>query len=90
MFGDNEKKSPQLRLLKVVVQPVMVVDDGETLQEVSVDPIQVPASEWPTYPTGRFQDQVKTLQQQLVTGQQAQVPAAQPDAQSDTAPSATE
>jgi hypothetical protein len=60
-----DTKKPELRLLKVVVQPVMVVDDGTTLQEVPVDPIVVPANEWPTYPTNRFQEQLKALQQQL-------------------------
>ncbi len=76
MFGDNDKKTPKLRLLKVVVQPVMVVDDGESLQEVAVDPITVTPTEWPTYAEGRFQEQVKALQEQLDSNQQGQQAAA--------------
>ncbi len=60
-----EKNVPHLRLLKVVVQPVVVVDDGTNLQEVAVDPITVPATEWPTYATNRFKKQLKELQDQL-------------------------
>lgn len=60
-----DKKAPQLRLLKVIVQPVIVVDDGVNLMEITVDPITVPANEWQNYPTTRWQEQLKTLQSQL-------------------------
>lgn len=40
------KPQPTLRLVKAVVQPVFVLDDGESLHEVTVDPIQVTAANW--------------------------------------------
>lgn len=66
------KQSMELRLLKVVVQPIMVLDDGNSLREVPVDPITVPANEWPNYPTGRFVQQMKELQGQLAQTIEAQ------------------
>lgn len=36
----------KLRVLKVLVQPVCLADDGETLSEVRVDPIEVPYPAW--------------------------------------------
>lgn len=36
----------RLRLLKVVVQPVFVLDDGDTLTEQVADPFTVPAAAW--------------------------------------------
>lgn len=38
-----------VRLLKVVVQPVFVVDDGENLHEVEVQPIKLTAQQWPSF-----------------------------------------
>jgi hypothetical protein len=40
---------PRLRLLKVVVQPVLVLDDGETLTEQVAEPIEVSVNDWPTF-----------------------------------------
>lgn len=34
------------RLLKVIVQPVFVADDGDDLAEVSVQPVTFTAAEW--------------------------------------------
>lgn len=39
-----------LRLLKVMVQPVLVDDDGEHLSEVVAEPIAVSAADWPDFP----------------------------------------
>lgn len=36
----------RLRLLKVIVQPVFVLDDGETLTEQVADPFTVTAAGW--------------------------------------------
>lgn len=36
----------RLRLLKVLVQPVFVLDDGDTLTEQPADPFTVPAAGW--------------------------------------------
>jgi hypothetical protein len=57
--------APKLRLLKVIVQPVFAVDDGESLSEQAAQPIVVPAAEWPTYATTNFVQAMEDLQAQL-------------------------
>lgn len=47
MSANSHKK---LRLVKVIVQPILVLDDGKTLTEQTVQPITVPAAEWGAYP----------------------------------------
>jgi hypothetical protein len=42
------------RLLKVIVQAVLVKDDGESLTEVVTDPVMVSARDWPTYAENQF------------------------------------
>jgi hypothetical protein len=46
--------SAKLRLIKVVVQPIVVLDDGENIVEVEHPATVIPASEWPTYSSERF------------------------------------
>jgi hypothetical protein len=55
----------KLRLVKVICQPVFVLDDGETLTEHAAEPMVVPASEWPSYATGTFLLQVAALQAEI-------------------------
>jgi hypothetical protein len=57
--------APKLRLLKVLVQPVFVIDDGEHLIEQTLDAIAVPAAAWPTYPVKEFAEAVAGLEAQL-------------------------
>lgn len=40
----------RLRLVKVVVQPFYVVDDGDTLTEANAQPLSVAAADWPGLP----------------------------------------
>lgn len=54
-----------LRLVKVIVQPVFVVDDGETLEEMTTQPLTVTAKDWPSFATEGFQDAVKELEATL-------------------------
>jgi hypothetical protein len=42
--------APKLRLVKVIVHPIFVVDDGETLREFPNGPTEIPASEWDRFP----------------------------------------
>ncbi len=37
----------RLRVLQFVVQPVFVVDDGDNLTPIQVQPVTIPASDWP-------------------------------------------
>lgn len=55
----------KLRLLKVIVQPVFVVDDGQQLVEQAADPVVVSPAEWPTFATTAFVDGMEELQAQL-------------------------
>lgn len=56
---------PKLRLVKVIVQPVFVLDDGEQITEVEHGPVIIPASEWPAYSGERFPAELEAWQQQL-------------------------
>jgi hypothetical protein len=51
----------RLRLVKVVVQPHFVIDDGEELEERVGEAVQVPAADWPDYPR-RLEEQVASLE----------------------------
>jgi hypothetical protein len=55
----------RLRLLKVVVQPVFVVDDGESLREQTAQPVTVSPEAWPTFATTTFVEGMEQLQAQL-------------------------
>lgn len=56
---------PKLRLIKVLVQPVFVLVDDETVTEVEHAVIAVPALEWPTYSSERFPTEVEAWQAQI-------------------------
>lgn len=61
---------PKLRLVKVHVQPVFVLDDGENITEVEHPAVTIPAAEWPTYSSERFPAEVKVWQKQIDDEQQ--------------------
>lgn len=51
----------RLRLLKVVVQPVFVVDDGESLSEMPAAAVMVPAADWSEFTAEGFMVQCEAL-----------------------------
>lgn len=56
----------KLHLLKVIVQPVFVVEDEEgNLTELPADPVIVNAREWPRYPTTGFVQSFDALRDQI-------------------------
>lgn len=55
----------RLRLVKVVVQPILVCDDGEYLQEIAVDPATISAAEWDDFARAGFTEHIASLQKQL-------------------------
>jgi hypothetical protein len=57
--------TPKLRLVKVLVQPVFVLDDGETITEVEQPTVTIPACEWPTYSGERFPREVEAWQARI-------------------------
>lgn len=58
----------QLRLVKVIVQPVFLVDDGENLTEMEHPPVAIPAADWPAYSGERFPAEVAAWQERLNAG----------------------
>ena len=56
---------PELRLVKVVVQPVFILDHGTHVSEVDHPPVVIPADEWSTYSSERFPREVKAWQERI-------------------------
>jgi len=54
-----------VRLVKVLVQPVFVIDNGDTLEEVEHPMVAIPATEWPEYSNKRFPREVAEWEHQL-------------------------
>lgn len=78
---------PTVRLLKVIVQPVFIVDDGELI-EVPADPVSVPAKAWPDYPTTGFATAFEALKDQIVNAAESRDAAS--DDTGPTGPSPTD
>lgn len=55
----------RLRLVGVTVSPSFVLDDGEHLMPVQVQPVQVSAADWPAYSTDGFTRDLALLQEQV-------------------------
>lgn len=56
---------PRLRLVKVIVQPVFVLDDGENVTELEHGPVAIPAAEWASYSGERFPAEVAEWQARI-------------------------
>jgi hypothetical protein len=56
---------PKLRLVKVVVQPVVMLEEDGELVEVDHPPVVIPAAEWPTYSSERFPREIQEWQARL-------------------------
>jgi hypothetical protein len=63
------RNTPKLRLVKVLVQPVLVLDDGQTIEEVDHPAVVIPADEWPTYSSERFPREIEEWQARLDRGE---------------------
>lgn len=64
-FQRGSKTMPKLRLVKVIVQPVFVLDDGEHVTEIEHPQMAVPAAEWPSYSAERFSREVAEWQARI-------------------------
>lgn len=60
-----------LRLVKVILQPVFVIDDGETLEEVTGQAATIPAKDLDGF-VGKFRDDMVLAERQL--NEQAEEP----------------
>lgn len=57
--------SKRIRVVQYVVQPVVVVDDGENLTPLEVQPIPVPAARWAEFVQGGLDQALTALQAQI-------------------------
>lgn len=61
----NEPSRPRLRLVKVIVQPVFVLDYGTHLQDVGESPKEITAEAWPRYSGEQFPRELAEAQAAL-------------------------
>jgi hypothetical protein len=47
---------PRLRLVKVLVQPVLILDEGDNVREVTAGVVEVMAADWPTWSAETFSE----------------------------------
>jgi hypothetical protein len=59
------KAKPKLRLIKVLVQPIVILDHGSHVDEIDHPAIAIPASDWPTYSSERFPSEMRKWQAEL-------------------------
>jgi len=57
----------KIRLVKVIVQPVFMLDDGTNLTEIEHAATAIPAEEWPTYSSERFPQELAAWQARIDT-----------------------
>jgi hypothetical protein len=55
----------RLRLVKVDLQATFVVDDGDTLEERTANPVTLTAAEWPVYAKTGFAKAIKQAEEEL-------------------------
>jgi len=63
------RKGPKIKLVKVLVQPVFVLDHGDHLSEIDHPTTAIPADEWPSYSSERFPREVAEWQKRLDQGE---------------------
>ncbi|MDB5165318.1 MAG: hypothetical protein JWM00_208 [Candidatus Saccharibacteria bacterium] len=63
----------QARLLKIVVQPIFVMDDGTTIEEATGQPITVAAKDWQAFTANAFgPDELAEIAKQYAVQQKPQ------------------
>lgn len=65
----------RVRLVQMVLTPTFVLDDGEHLVPLQVQPIVVSAQDWPAYSTEGFAAHLAELQEQVDVLPQSPSPA---------------
>lgn len=55
----------RMRIIRWMVQPVVLADDGETLTEVPVQPIAIAHAQWETFTTEGWRQAVDELRRQI-------------------------
>lgn len=57
--------SKRMRVVGWNVQPVVMVDDGDNLTPVQVQPLQVPQADWQAFVDGGWQSSLETVREQV-------------------------
>jgi hypothetical protein len=65
---------PTIRLVKVLVQPVFILDHGDRIEEVEHSAVTLPAEDWPEYSGRRFPAEVAEWQARLDAENAAEKP----------------
>lgn len=55
----------RMRIVRWVVQPIVMADDDENLTEISVQPLVIPHAKWPEFTTVGWKEAVDQLRQQI-------------------------
>ena len=55
------------RIVKWMVQPVVMVDDGDNLHELNVEAVAIPAAEWETFCATGWREAVEHIRAQVET-----------------------
>lgn len=55
----------RIRALHFQVQPVLVVDDGEHLAQLAIDPIVISGADWPSYARDVWPNALAELEEQV-------------------------
>lgn len=58
-------RPPKVRVIKVLVQPVLVVDHGTSLEELPPEVHEISAKDWPTYSSERFPRELANFEREL-------------------------
>lgn len=57
-------KRKRLRVVRVIVHPIFVIDDGESLADFENTPTTIPASEWDSFPA-RLREDIAEVERRL-------------------------
>lgn len=63
------KPKPRLRMVEITIQPVLMLDDGESLTSIPINPATFPASELDKLPE-QLREQISVLEKQLTEEQE--------------------
>jgi hypothetical protein len=56
----------KIRLLKVFIQPVFVIDDGETLEEITIQALPIPSNKWKDFINNEVEGFLKLTEESML------------------------
>jgi hypothetical protein len=58
-------RPPKIRLVKMLVQPVFIIDHGTYVEELEHQPVTITARDWPAYSAETFPRELMQLERDL-------------------------